>query len=110
MEGILLGVFGTDSESKAALLASLGKKSEVEGTVIYQRTDSGRKISLLDDQQFPQRIQGYCRVASIADHAFFVFPRAERLGAADGEFAVLLESFSLGGTIELVGGPRLPRQ
>jgi len=104
LDGILVGVFGTEAESKAALLSSLGKKSEAEGTVIYHRTEAGKKISLLDDQQFPQRIQGYARVASLSDHALFVFPRSGRLGAADGELAVLLESFSLRGTIEVVEG------
>lgn len=104
MDGILVGVFGTEAESKAALLASLGKKSEAEGMIIYHRTEAGRRISLLDDQQFPQRIQGYARVASLSDQALFMFPRSGRLGAADGELAVLLEGFSLRGTIEVVEG------
>jgi hypothetical protein len=108
LDGILLGVFGTDVESKTAMLTALGKKSEAEGTIIYHRTDSGRKISLLDDQQFPQRIQGYAMVASISDHAFYLFPKAGRLGAADGELAVLLESFSLPGTIEVIEGTASP--
>ncbi|HYB45341.1 MAG TPA: EF-Tu/IF-2/RF-3 family GTPase [Nitrososphaerales archaeon] len=104
MDGILVGVFGTEAEPKAALLTSLGKKSEAEGMVIYHRTEAGRRISLLDDQQFPQRIQGYARVASLSDQALFMFPRSGRLGAADGELAVLLEGFSLRGTIEVVEG------
>lgn len=108
MDGVLLGVFGTETDSKAALLSSLGKKSEAEGTIIYHRADSGKKVSLLDDQQFPQRIQGYSMVASISDHAFFMFPRAGRIGAPDGELAILLESFSLPGTIEVVEGSAGP--
>ncbi|MDG6902597.1 MAG: hypothetical protein JRM80_11665 [Nitrososphaerota archaeon] len=108
MDGVLLGVFGTDIESKAALLTSLGKKSEAEGTVIYHRTDSGKRVSLLDDRQFPQRIQGYAMAASIVDHALFLFPKTGKLGVSDGELAVLLESFGLKGTIELVGGATSP--
>jgi selenocysteine-specific translation elongation factor len=108
MDGILLGVFGTEAESKSALLTSLGKKSEAEGTIIYHRTDSGKKISLLDDQQFPQRIQGYSMVASISDHAFFMFPSTGRLGAPDGELAVLLESLHLPGTVEVIEGSASP--
>jgi len=108
MDGILLGVFGSDTDSKSALLTSLGKKSEAEGTVIYHRTDSGKKISLLDDLEFPQRIQGYSMVASICDHAYFMFPRSGRLAAPDGELAVLLESFSLPGTIQVVEGTSNP--
>jgi len=108
MEGVLVGVFGTDLESKAKLLSSLGKKSEAEGTIIYHRTESGRKISLLDDPQFPQRIQGYAMIASIADHALFLFPKTGKLGVADGELAVLLGSFSLAGTIEVVDGATSP--
>lgn len=108
MDGVLLGVFGTDTESKAALLTSLGKKSEAEGTVIYHRTDSGKRVSLLDDRQFPQRIQGYAMIASIVDRALFLFPRAGKLDVSDGELAVLLESFDLKGTIELVDGATSP--
>ncbi len=104
MEGVLVGVFGTEAESKAKLLSSLGKKSEAEGTIIYHRTESGRKISLLDDPQFPQRVQGYAGIASISDHALFMFPKSGKLGVADGELAVLLESFSLAGTIEVLDG------
>jgi selenocysteine-specific translation elongation factor len=108
MEGVLVGVFGTDTESKAKLLSSLGKKSEAEGTIIYHRTESGRKISLLDDPQFPQRVQGYASIASISDHALFMFPKAGKLGVADGELAVLLESFSLAGTVEVLDGAVSP--
>lgn len=108
MEGLLVGLFGTDSSSKSALLASLGKKSEAEGTVIYHRTDSGKKVSLIDDPQFPQRVQGYASIASICDHALFLYPKSGRLGPADGELAVLLESFSLPGTVELLDGTASP--
>lgn len=108
MDGLLVGVFGTEAEAKEAIESSLGKKSEAEGTVVYHRTDSGKKVSLLDDSQFPERIQGYARVASIADHALYVFPRSGRLSTADGELAFLLESFALKGTIELLDSTVAP--
>lgn len=102
MEGLTIGVFGTEPETKTAIETSLAKKSEAEGIIVYHRTDSGRRVSFLDDAQFPERIQGYARIASIVDHAFYIFPKSGRLGAPDGELAVLLESLSVRGTVEIV--------
>jgi selenocysteine-specific translation elongation factor len=99
MEGVLVGVFGTDVEAKTALESSLAKKSEADGVTVYHRTDSGRKISFLDDASFPGKVQGYSRIASMADAAFFVFPKSGKLAAPDGELAVLIESFALKGRV-----------
>ncbi len=74
MNGNLIGVFGSKEDLKSAFLASIGKKSETEGIVVYQRNDAGRKFSLLDDTSFPDKIQGYSRIATIADHAVYLFP------------------------------------
>lgn len=108
MEGLTIGVFGTDSETKAAIESSLAKKSEAEGIIVYQRTDSGKRVSFLDDAQFPERIQGYARIASIVDHAFYIFPKSGKLGAPDGELAVLLESLSVRGTVEIIDQSSTP--
>ena len=101
-EGVLVGVFGTDADAKSALESSLAKKSEAEGITVYHRTDSGRKISLLDDTSFPGKIQGYSRIASLSDYAFYVFPRSGKLTAPDGELAVLLESLSVKGRVMIL--------
>jgi selenocysteine-specific translation elongation factor len=104
IEGVLVGVMGTDEEAKAALQSSLAKKSEAEGITVYQRTDSGKKISLLDDSAFPGKIQGYACIASLADYAFYLYPRTGKLAAPDGELAVLLESLSVPGRIMVLDG------
>ncbi|MDV3293745.1 MAG: hypothetical protein LYZ70_05695 [Nitrososphaerales archaeon] len=108
MEGYTIGVFGTEPAVKTAIESSLGTKSEAEGTIVYHRTESSKKITFLDDTQYPERIQGYARVASIADYAFYFFPSAGRISAPDGELAVLLDSFSVKGAIELVDGSGTP--
>jgi len=110
MEGNLIGVFGSDSELKSKFLSSIGKKSETEGIVVYQRNESGKKYSLLDDTSYPDKVQGYSRIATIADHALYMFPQDGKLMPADGELAVLLDSLSLIGTIEVVDGsqPNIP--
>jgi len=102
LEGSLVGVFGSSSALKSAFLSSVGKKSETEGIIVYQRNDAGRKYSFLDDATYPDRIQGYARIASICDYALYSFPQDGKLTSADGELAVLLDSFGVDGTIELV--------
>ena len=99
MEGIAIGLFGTDVQSRSAFAGSVGKKSEAEGIIVYNRREGDRRISLLDDGGFPERIQGYARIASISDYAIFLYPATGRLSAPDGELAVLLESFKLPGAV-----------
>ncbi|MDA4123747.1 MAG: hypothetical protein OK456_11260, partial [Thaumarchaeota archaeon] len=78
----------------------------VEGMIVYHRNESGKRYSFLDDPQYPDAIQGYSRIASIADHAYYLLPPSGKLTAPDGELAVLLNSFNLQGTIEeFAGGP-----
>jgi selenocysteine-specific translation elongation factor len=99
LEGRIIGVFGTDAEAKASLLGGLAKKSEAEGIVVYRRVESGVSLSFLDDSHFPDRVQGYARIASIADHALYVLPKYGRIAAPDGELAVIIDSFGLDGSI-----------
>ena len=108
MDGHTLGVFGTNKDQKARFMAAIAKKSEVEGMVVYHHNEAGRRYSLLDDPQYPERIQGYARIASICDYAYYLLPRGGRLAAPDGELAVLLESFGLPGTIEIIDGAAAP--
>jgi len=104
MEGITVGVFGTDVQTKSLFEGAVAKKSEAEGVVVYTRVEGGRRCSFLDTSDYPERIQGYSRVASIADHALYFYPSSGRVGAPDGELAVLLGAFGLDGTLELTGG------
>ena len=104
MDGNLIGVFGSNPETKSSFLSSIGKKSETEGIVVYQHTEGSRKFSLLDDTTFPEKIQGYGRIASICDHALYIFPSDGKLLPTDGELAVLLDSLSTAGTIEVIDG------
>lgn len=104
MDGISIGVFGTDREAKAEFESSVAKKSEAEGISVFTRTEGGRRYSLLDTDDFPDRIQGYARIASICDHALYFFPRSGKLTPPDGELAVLLESFKVPGTLEVLDG------
>ncbi len=99
MDGLTLGVFGTDALAKQAFEAAVAKKSEGEGVTVYHRLDSGRRVSLLDDTGYPERIQGCSGIASIVDHALYLFPKTGKLSAPDGELAVLLQSFKLPGSI-----------
>ena len=99
-----MGVFGTDNQSKSVLEASVAKKSEAEGIMVHTRTEGGRRYSFLDTDDFPGRIQGYARIASIVDHALYLFPRGGRLVPPDGELAVLLGSFGLPGSLVLLDG------
>lgn len=108
MEGITVGVFGTDQETKNAFEASVAKKSEAEGITVYHRVEGGRRYSFLDVSDYPDRIQGYARIASISDHALYMFPKLGRLSAPDGELAVLLASLGLPGTLELMDGSVFP--
>lgn len=108
MDGIAVGIFGTEREAKGALEASIAKKSEAEGIMVFHRTEGGRRISFLDADDYPARIQGCARVASLSDHALYVFPRSGKLTAPDGEMAVLLESLGVPGTLELLDGSSTP--
>jgi len=108
MEGITVGIFGTDQQTKSLFAGAVAKKSEAEGMIVYTRVEGGRRYSLLDTSDYPDRIQGYSRVASIADHALYFYPSSGRMSAPDGELAVLLGAFGLGGTLELTGGASSP--
>lgn len=95
----MVGVFGTDPNAKSGLLAPLTKKSEAEGIIVHRRVDSGLNYSFLDDAQFPDKIQGYTRIASIADRALYVLPKFAKIAPPDGELAVVIDSFGLDGAI-----------
>ncbi|MDG7020921.1 MAG: hypothetical protein JRN23_03205 [Nitrososphaerota archaeon] len=99
LEGRLIGVFGTDAGAKAGLLGPLTKRSEAEGIVVHQRVESGMNYSFLDDAHFPEKVQGYSRIASIADRAIYVLPKSAKIAAPDGELAVVIDSFGLDGSI-----------
>ena len=71
VDGVTVGVFGTNPKAKEELEASVAKKSETDGIVVYHRKEGERRISFLDDAGFPERIQGYARVASLSDFAIY---------------------------------------
>ncbi|HVB95941.1 MAG TPA: EF-Tu/IF-2/RF-3 family GTPase [Nitrososphaerales archaeon] len=103
MEGRIVGVFGTDASAKAGLLDPITKKSEAEGgVVVHKRVEAGVNYSFLDDAQFPERVQGYSRIASISDYALYVLPKFAKISPPDGELAVVLDSFGLDGSIVAV--------
>jgi selenocysteine-specific translation elongation factor len=104
MDGHTIGVFGSEKDVKTSFENAIAKKSEVEGMIVYHRNESGRRFSFLDDPQFPDTIQGYSRIASISDHAYYLLPTGGRLTAPDGELAVLLDAFGLPGTIQIIDG------
>ena len=106
MNGNLVGVFGSNAASKTAFLSSIGKKSETEGIIVYQRNEAGKRFSFLDDAVYPEKIQGYARIASISDHAYYIFPTDAKLSPSDGELAILLDSLGLKGEIEVVDGSK----
>jgi selenocysteine-specific translation elongation factor len=108
LEGATIGVFGTDLQSRRGLEGAVAKKSETEGVIVYQRTDGGKRYSFLDVADFPEKIQGYAMVASIADHALYLYPKSSGLTAADGELAVLLGALRIPGTLELLDGSVAP--
>jgi hypothetical protein len=108
MEGITVGVFGTEQETKSAFESSIAKKSEAEGITVFHRVEAGRRYSFLDTSDYPDRVQGYSRVASISDYALYLFPKSGRLSAPDGELAVLLGSLGLLGSLELMDGSVSP--
>jgi hypothetical protein len=100
LEGRLVGVFGTDASAKASLLDPITKKSEAEGGLaVHKRVEAGVNYSFLDDAQFPEKIQGYSRIASIADYALYVLPKFGKISPPDGELAVVLDAFGLDGCI-----------
>ncbi len=103
MEGRLVGVFGTDAGAKAGLLGPITKKSEAEGSVVvHRRVEAGVHYSFLDDAQFPEKVQGYSRIASISDYAFYVLPKFGKIAPPDGELAVVVDAFGLDGSIVAV--------
>jgi hypothetical protein len=108
MEGVTVGVFGTEQETKSIFESSIAKKSEAEGISVFHRVEGGHRFSLLDTSDYPDRVQGYARIASISDHALYLFPKSGRLSAPDGELAVLLGSLGLPGTLELMDGSATP--
>ncbi|HUK75187.1 MAG TPA: EF-Tu/IF-2/RF-3 family GTPase [Nitrososphaerales archaeon] len=99
VEGLTVGVFGSDPAAKGEFEASVAKKSEAEGMIVYHRKEGERRISILDDSEFPERIQGYARIASLSDYAYYIAPTGGRLSKSDGELAVLLDSFRVPGTV-----------
>ncbi len=100
MEGRIVGVFGTDAAAKAGLLGPITKKSEAEGTlVVHRRVEGGVNYSFLEDAQFPEKIQGYSRIASFSDYALYVLPKFGKISPPDGELAVTLDAFGLDGAI-----------
>ncbi len=108
MDGITVGVFGTDQPVKSAFESAVAKKSEAEGIAVHTRTEGGRRYSFLDASDFPARVQGYATISSFCDHALYLFPKSGRLSAPDGELAVLLGAFGVPGTLELVDGASTP--
>lgn len=102
MKGNLVAVFGANQELKTAFETSIAKKNESEGMLIYLRSEGGNRISLLDDLSYPDKIQGYARIASISDYAYYIFPKDGKLSTVDGEIAVLLDAFSLNGSIQVI--------
>lgn len=104
MEGITIGVLGTERAAKEEFLNSVAKKSEAEGLRVFHRTEGGLKLSFLDTSDFPERVQGYARIASIADSALYFYPSSGSLTAPEGELAVLASAFSLGGSLVLPQG------
>ena len=98
VKGLTVGVFGSDLGSKQNFVSSVAKKSEVEGIIVYHRKEGDLRMSLLDDGGFPERIQGYGRIASISDLAVYLLPQSWKLTPADGELAVLLNSFRVPGS------------
>jgi selenocysteine-specific translation elongation factor len=104
MENLLAGVFGADPSEKLSFEEAIGKKNEsTSGMTIFHRNESGRRISLLDDDQFPEKIQGYSRIASLTDYSFLVYPSERSLTPADGELALLVDAFRLRGSIVVTG-------
>jgi selenocysteine-specific translation elongation factor len=108
MDGITVGVFGTDQEARSALESAIAKKSEAEGIAVYTRTEGGKRYSFLDTADYPGRIQGYATIASFCDHGLYLFPKSGKLSAPDGELAVLLGSFGIPGTMEIMDGVASP--
>lgn len=102
MNGFLCGVFGTNKDQKDRFESSIAKKSEVEGIIVYHKNESGMRYSFLDDPQYPEKIQGYSRIASLSDYFYYLFPSTGKLTPADGELAVLLDAYGINGAIEII--------
>lgn len=108
MDGITVGVFGADPHASEAFVSSVAKKSEAEGIAVYTRVEGGRRYAFLGATDYPDRVQGYSRIASLADHALYLYPISGKLAPPDGELAILLGAFGLPGTLELVDGASTP--
>jgi selenocysteine-specific translation elongation factor len=102
LKGLFCGVFGTNREQKALFENSIAKKSEVQGIIVYHKNESGVRYSFLDDSQFPEKIQGYSRLASLCDYSYYLFPNSAKLTVPDGELAILLDGFGTEGVIEII--------
>jgi selenocysteine-specific translation elongation factor len=105
MQGITCAIIGSNKEQKTLFENSIAKKNEVEGIIVYHRAESGIRYSFLDDTLFPEKIQGYSRIASISDYAFFIYPGSGKLTSPDGELAILLNSFRLDGRVVSLDTP-----
>jgi len=92
-------VFGSDQTTKTSFLTPITKKGEAEGMIVHNRSEGGLNYSFLDDAQFPDKIQGYSRIASIADYAYFMYPKYGKITPPEGELAVLIDAFSLPGSM-----------
>ena len=99
MDGCIVGVFGSSTNAKSAFVNSIAKKSEAEGIIVYHKIEGGKRFSFLDDATFPDKIQGYARIASLSDYAYYLFPTESKLTPPDGELAVLIDSYGLDGSI-----------
>ncbi len=108
MDGHTIGIFGSNPGQKIRLMSAIGKKSEVEGIIVYHKNEAGKRYSLLDDSQYPERIQGCSRIASICDYAYYLMPPGGRLTPPDGEIAVLLDTYGLPGTVVIIDGAAPP--
>jgi selenocysteine-specific translation elongation factor len=104
LKGYLLGVFGSNPQLNESFLTSVAKKSEAEGMTVYTRSEGGVRYCFLADSSFPEKIQGIARIASVCDYAYYLYPKDGKLVAADGELAVLIDSFSLPGSVLVIEG------
>jgi selenocysteine-specific translation elongation factor len=100
--GAIIGVFGSEPEARTKFMNSVAKKSEVEGITVYHRARSNFRYTFVDDLEYPPRIQGCARIASISTFAYYIFPVSGRLSTADGEVAVLLDAYEIPGKVLLI--------
>ena len=109
MDSFTIGVFSGDEALRTSFLHAVAKKSEAEGLSVHLRTGGGARYSFLEPVDFPERIQTSAKIASFADHAYFLFPMSGKLSAPDGELAVLASSYHLPGSLAVFDqGASLP--